>query len=253
MVKYNPFRPGSVISPGMFTGRSEEIRSIEQSLLQTKNANPQHFLIEGERGIGKSSLCLYLDYVARGEINFEDKKLNFIVVYVELREAMSYDDIVDEIIAELKRQIAERQALLETCKKAWEFLSRFQVGGVKYDASRPVDTGPRLNELTDLLVDLVSDAGNAIDGVLLLVDEADNPPGTSHLGQLCKLLTERLSRRNCEKICFGLSGLPGLISRLKESHESSPRIFRVLTLEPLENSECEIVIERGLDDAEIIA
>ena len=101
MAKYNPFRPGSVISPGMFTGRGAEIRSIEQSLFQTKNANPQHFIIEGERGIGKSSLCLYLDYVARGEINFEnDKKLNFIVANVQLREAMTYDDIVDEIIAE---------------------------------------------------------------------------------------------------------------------------------------------------------
>jgi hypothetical protein len=59
-----------------------------------------------------------------------------------------------------------------------------------------------------------------------------------------------LSRRNCEKICLGLSGLPDLIPKLKESHESAPRIFRVLTLEPLEGSEREIVIERGLTDAE---
>jgi hypothetical protein len=58
MTKYNPFRPGSVISPGMFTGRADEIRSIEQSLFQTKNGNPHHFIIEGERGVGKSSLCL---------------------------------------------------------------------------------------------------------------------------------------------------------------------------------------------------
>jgi hypothetical protein len=94
---------------------------------------------------------LYLDYVARGKIDFEDgKKLNFIVAHVELGEAMTYDGIVDAIIAELKKQIAERQVLLEKCKKAWEFLSRFQVGGVKYDASRPVETGPRLDELTDL-------------------------------------------------------------------------------------------------------
>jgi hypothetical protein len=102
-----------------------------------------------------------------------------------------------------------------------------------------------------LLVDIVSGADNAIDGVLLLIDEADSPAGTSHLGQLCKLLTERLSRRKCEKICLGLSGLPDLIPKLKESHESAPRIFRVLTLKPLEVSERESVIERGLADAEI--
>jgi Cdc6-like AAA superfamily ATPase len=209
VAKYNPFRPGSVISPGMFTGRDAEIRSTEQSLFQTKNANPQHFIIEGERGIGKSSLCLYLDYVARGEINFEnDKKLNFIVAHVELREAMTYDDIVDEIIAELKRQIAERQVLLEACKKAWEFLSRFQVGGIKYDGSRPVDTGPRLDELTDLLVNLVSDAGNAIDGVLLLIDEADNPPGTSHWVSFASYSQNDCHEETARKYALGCRGFP---------------------------------------------
>jgi Cdc6-like AAA superfamily ATPase len=151
MAKYNPFRPGSVISPGMFTGRADEIRSIEQSLFQTKNRNPHHFIIEGERGVGKSSLCLLLDYVAKGEIQFEgNRTLNFIVVNVALRDAMSYDDIVDAILAELKRQISERQALLEACKKAWDFLSRFQVGSVRYHAPTTVDTGPRLDELTDV-------------------------------------------------------------------------------------------------------
>lgn len=251
MAKYNPFRPGSVVSPGMFTGRGDEMVSIEQSLLQTKHKNPHHFIIEGERGIGKSSLCLVLDYVAKGLIEFESgKTVNFVVVNIELREMMTYDDIIDAIIAELKRQIAEKQALLEVCKKAWDFLSKFQIAGVKYDGVRAKDPGPRLDELTEVLIDVLDGAGETIDGVLILIDEADKPPSTSNLGLLCKLLTERLARRQCERVCLGLSGLPDLLAKIKESHESALRIFNVLSLKPLEDDERKIVIQRGLDDAE---
>ena len=50
-------------------------------------------------------------------------------------------------------------------------------------------------------------------------------------------------------MCIGLSGLPSLLGKLKDSHESSLRIFTVLTLEPLEPEERLRVIERGLEEA----
>jgi len=44
-MKFNPFRPNSIASSELFQGRKEEMKLIEQSLFQTKNGNPQHFLI----------------------------------------------------------------------------------------------------------------------------------------------------------------------------------------------------------------
>jgi hypothetical protein len=250
MVKFNPFRPGSVISPGMFVGRYEEINAIEHALLQTRNDNPQHFIIEGERGIGKSSLCLWVDYLAKGDLTYDGKnRLSFVVVNVELHDGMTYDALVDSLLVELKRVIANRQPLIETCKKAWDFLSRFQVSGLKYEAPKGATDQRRLDELTEVLVDLIEESEGTIEGVLILIDEADRPSSDAHLGQLCKLLTERLARRRCEKVCIGLAGLPALLSNLKESHESSLRIFKVLTLEPLEPSERTEVIEKGLKEA----
>jgi hypothetical protein len=250
MTKFNPFRPGSVINPGMFVGRIPEIEKGESALVQTRGGNPQHFIIEGERGIGKSSLCLWFDWLGRGRIEYDSKnRLSFVVVNAELREGMSYDDIVDAILIELRRQIAHLNPLKESCKKAWDFLSRFQAAGVKYDRPTASNDHRRLDELTDVLVDLVEESLGAVEGVLLLIDEADRPESSAHLGQLCKLLTERLSRRGCEKVCIGLSGLPSLLGKLKDSHESSLRIFTVLTLEPLEPEERLRVIERGLEEA----
>jgi hypothetical protein len=236
----------------MFVGRIPEIEVAENSLLQTREENPQHFIVEGERGIGKSSLLLWLDWLAKGDTPYEGtNRLSFIVANAELHGAMNYDDIVDAILVELRRQIALRQPLMESCKKAWDFLSRFQAVGVKYDRPSPIATDhQRLDELTEVLVNLIDESAGAIEGVLILIDEADRPNSSANLGQLCKLLTERLARRGCEKICIGLAGLPALLGKLKESHESSLRVFTILTLEPLEPGERIRVIEKGLEEAE---
>lgn len=46
-----------------------------------------------------------------------------------------------------------------------------------------------------------------------------------------------------------MTGQPGLISKLRMSHESSPRIFRALTLKPLSDSENKEVVLGGLEEA----
>lgn len=189
--------------------------------------------------------------LAKGDITYDGKhRLSFVVVNIELHGGMAYDDIIDAVLAELKRQISTRQALLEACKKAWDFLSGFQISGVKYDRPQLVSTNSqRIDELTDVLVNLIEESSGALEGILILIDEADRPASDAHLGQLCKLLTERLSRRRCEKVCIGLSGLPDLLPKLKESHESSLRIFNILELKPLEFAERMSVIDRGLEQA----
>ena len=114
MAKYNPFRPNSMVGPGVFCGRWEELRAVEKSLFQTKHSNPKHFLVLGERGIGKSSLFLCVDFVANGHIRTLDKTtLNFIVVSVELVGSSTYEDIVSCIATEFKSQVAKREKLKE--------------------------------------------------------------------------------------------------------------------------------------------
>src|SRR5579863_9204699 len=152
MTKFNPFRPNSPVRPGMFAGRYDEVRRTEQGLFQTKKGNPYHFLFEGERGIGKTSLFFLLTIMARGEISaLEDQeKFNFIVVPVELREAMEYQDILTCIIVELRRQIGGREKLKEAAKRAWEFLSRFEVWGVSYrQDTAEQERSDRLDSLTN--------------------------------------------------------------------------------------------------------
>jgi hypothetical protein len=249
--KFNPFRPGKVVSPGMFSGRYDEIQSMERGLFQTKHGNPQHFLIEGERGIGKTSLLLYMDWVAKGEIDgISNSKFNFMVLNLELREGMSADDIADTILESLKREIAGRERLKELCKSAWDFLKGFEVAGVAYNSKTADVSLVKLDEITNILVEVIEKSKEDLDGIVILIDEADRPSTDAKLGEFCKLLTERLSRRKCEKVSLVLAGLPSLTGKIRESHQSAPRVFQIISLETLEPKECVKVIELGLDLAE---
>jgi hypothetical protein len=187
LVKFNPFRPNGLIPPGIFSGKYEEIRRVEQSLFQTKHGNPQHFLFEGERGIGKSSLFLLTEMLANGHLEtMEGDKLRFIVVNVEMREMMGHGDIIDRILGELRSQMAQREPVKQICHRAWEFISKFEAYGIRYRQNENEARREGLNDLTDTLIHVQAEAQDEIDGILILIDESDKPAISAHLGELCK-------------------------------------------------------------------
>jgi hypothetical protein len=237
----------------MFACRYDECVALEKALFQTKNGNPSHFIIDGERGIGKSSLLLNHFWVAKGVVpTFEESQsFNFVVVSISLDATHTYSDIVCSIGSELRRQISEREHLKDLARNAWDFISKWEIAGVRFRDERkaaPKDT-ELVEELTFAIAESLKNIGGEIDGILILIDEADKPPASANLGALLKLLTERLKVRNCNRVCVGLAGLTSLREKLRKSHESSLRLFNVLALKPLSIPDCTSVIRRGLDEA----
>lgn len=253
MLRFNPFRPNEIVHPGMFAGRYDELVALEKALFQTKNGNPAHFVIDGERGIGKSSLLLNLKGVANGDFGtIEDSQsFRFITVSISVDASHTYSDIVHCIGTELRRQIADREQLKEFAKTAWDFMKKWEVAGVKYhEEKKQLKDTELIEELTFALAESLKNLGQVVDGVLILIDEADKPPVSSNLGSLVKLLTERLKVRGCDRVCIGLAGLTSLRDTLRRSHESSLRLFRIFALEPLSPKDRAQVIHRGLTAAE---
>ena len=104
-------------------------------------------------------------------------------------------------------------------------------------------------QLVDQLFTISRQAGDSLDGILILIDEADRPLETANLGIFVKLLTERLTRRGVNNCTSGMAGLPILLPRLRASHSSSPRVFETMKLEPLEPRERKSVVMNGIDEA----
>lgn len=249
--KFNPFRPGNIVAPGMFSGRAGELQLMKHCLVQTKHRNPQHFLVEGERGIGKSSLFLVHGLLASGQIEIpDDDNFNFIVIDISLQENETYFGIIKRIVTELRKEILKRDQFKGLILKTWDFISKIEAAGFSYkDTNKDIDESEILFHLQEDLVGIIKSDKIEVDGIVILIDEADKPTETANLGLICKLLTEDLTKHNCECVSIGLAGLPNLIGKLRASHESSVRLFATMTLEPLENDERELVIERGIANA----
>lgn len=250
--KYNPFRPNSTAQPSIFTGRSEELDVMEHCLLQTKNANPQHFLVEGERGIGKSSLLILQYVLASGRVPTSrmGEKLNFLTINVVLQDQDDLLSLVKKVASKLHAEVRKRDALKSLVVNAWEVVSRIEAAGFRVHKNEATYSETEL--LDRLIDDFVSVCGNlpsGTDGVLLLFDEVDKGAERTKLGLFCKLLTEELSRQQAERVCIGLAGLPGTVDLLRGSHESSPRIFRSLNLAPLSQQECIEVLDKAIAEA----
>lgn len=182
-------------------------------------------------------------------IPFEGGKFNFLTLSLELEPGNTYPDLIGKVGAELGRAVSARQPNAELVKAAWDFLKRWEVMGVKYTESQSRSKpNELLDELTYTFERTIKGFGSAIDGILVLIDEADKPPN-ANLGEFVKVFTERLTKRGCNNVCLGLAGLSNVMQHLRESHESSLRIFQIFTLEPLLQGERIEVIEKGLVEA----
>ena len=244
-----------MVTPGMFVGRTEELRIVEKCLIQTKNGNPQHFLVQGERGIGKSSLLLYVETIAEiaPKVGLTVNRHSFLVVSTDLGGCHNQVDIIRKLGRGMRQALLRHSVIKENAKEFWNWLTNWEILGVKFNRKEANTLDPE--ELSDDLVNqfgaFCNSTANALDGVLLLIDEADRPDPGAGLGEFLKLFTERLVRQNCNNVVVGLAALPTIIAKLRDSHESSPRLFQTMLLEPLEVDERKQVVKIGLNEAHI--
>ncbi len=258
MAKINPFKPNYPISPGMFVGRLSEIERLETHLLQTRAGNPSNFMITGERGIGKSSLLNYFKFVAQGDLNINGYKVNFLVIDTDIDQNTTQLGLVKKIELCLRRELGKTEPARMFLKDMWNFLKRVEAQGIKLAPECSVeDEGLMIEEFSYSLAEIAkricSDTEGMFnaqyDGIIILIDEADNSSKSLGLGSFFKLLTERLQRRGCNRLMVGLAGLSSLREVLMTSHESSLRSFDEITLDRLKNDEVSDVIDIAIEQA----
>lgn len=253
--KFNPFQPNSPVFTGMFVGRIKEIKRIEQILYQTKNSNPSHIIIFGERGIGKSSLILVTKYYAE-----QYKENNFLVIRIVIDKNTTLLDLANKILIGLKRELHKSNKAKEFLDKTWDFMKNFRIQDISY--TTPGGTFSP-SDLIDKVIFSLADTIQAItepsvatdleltsqkDGIVLLIDEADNACPSLEIGAFLKNLSETLVAEAANKLLIVLAGLPKLRDVLIKSHKSSLRLFEEIELTQLSTEEIKEVIARGLKE-----
>lgn len=252
-MKVNPFKPNSPVNPGVFVGRSDELERLELALAQTCEDEPAHFMVTGERGIGKTSLLLYLNYVAKGQIPVEGRTFRFLVLNLDVDQSTTQIGLVHRIQTHLDNELGKSERARTFLKDAWALIQRIRImdSGIG-PIERTICDEVTLDQFSLSLANVArrvctespdSPFDSRYEGILILIDEADSSSAQLQLGSFLKLLLERLQRQDCNRVLIGLAGLPELRQRLHDSHPSSLRIFEELHLGRLTETEVGKVID----------
>lgn len=257
--KFNPFKPNHPVPPGMFAGRLSELEEIQGLLGMLKVGNPANILIVGERGIGKTSLLIFTNFLAKGIIPWgEEEPYNYLCIQFNLNENISQLDFIKKIQRMIERQLSKEEGALSFIKKTWEFVQRIEIADSRI---RSKEKGHDPAEIFDNFVYSLADTVNTLtndsllsekglqtrkDGLVILIDEADNASPELSLGSFLKNLSEALIVEGCDKVQFVLSGLPRTRKILASSHESSLRLFQQIELLPLKADDTIDIYEKGI-------
>jgi hypothetical protein len=214
---------------------------------------PAHFMVTGERGIGKTSLLLYLQYVAKGDIPVDGRTFRFLVLNLDIDQMTTQAGLVRRIQTHLDNELGKTEPARKFLKDAWSLIQRVKVMDSGLELKHEVNCDELMLDQFALSLanvakrvcgnDFDSPFDAKFDGILFLIDEADNCSDFLNLGTFLKLLLERLQRQACNRIVVGLAGLPDVRAKLHASHPSSLRIFEEIHLGRLTDQEVTSVID----------
>lgn len=251
-IKINPFEPDKPATPDFFAGRIKETDQIFNALLRTNQNRSQHLLIVGERGIGKTSLAIYSDYIAESlGKKFESKelgKMRFFTVFCSLGLCKNTNDVCISIIENILNKLKKDQNTI--FESLVSFLNRIQginIGpfGIQITQKREpkIITEIFFNILTNIWERLVKKGYTA---VLIILDETDRISKDNYFPSFFKSIMEKLTFENIGKIMFLITfNIVGL-DLVNEGHPSFIRGFRIINIPLLEKKESFELVDKVL-------
>ena len=248
----NPFTPQKPIdNPEYFFGRNSEVDSIIDVLYQTAHENPEHAIITGDRGIGKSSLLVQTKRIAEGDTTLIEKfnidtggidNFNFKSIWIDTVENQSAEEVARYILSNLKRSI--------TILSKIDF--SLDLFGVQIAKKEEEAKANPINEVVGNFVQEMKKVSKKameekLDGIIIFIDEIDRMDMAKDLPTFFKLVTESFSRNHINNIIFFFAGISGAVQQMKNIHPSISRTFKDIVLHKLSKPEIELILINGFD------
>ena len=250
----SPFSPGAPVPADLFVGRAEQIRQIvDRGVKQVAAGKPMAFFVEGEYGIGKSSIAHFVRWLAA-------RDYGIFGIYAPLGSASELKD-VGEIV--LQRTI--HAGYLDPTK--WESLKdklakyvgqqqlslagfglNLNLAALKADAPQIATHLGLLSFLGDVL-ERLSKTGQQAKGIMLVLDEINGLAATREFSLFLKSLWDA-NAADPERqlpLLLMLCGTPERKLEMIQQHEPVGRIFDLVRIEPLSGEEMGAFFRKAFD------
>jgi CspA family cold shock protein len=232
VLRKNPFTPQDPIKiPSKFAGRKNEtIAAIRYLFFDGAN-----ILIEGPRGIGKSSFAHQILQTQKGNnellerhgIKLPHANKPKIACLYGCMMGDNLSDIANGLIKALKFELTGTILISEITQTEKIILDGFEKS--KDMKEKDLKLTEVANDFSLIVRKLCVDK-NDISGIVFLIDEIDVLDKDILLAPFFKSVCENFSRTSEFSFSFVLCGVTGTITRLIREHRSSSRLFQPIAL-----------------------
>jgi hypothetical protein len=247
----SPFYPGQPIPPELFTGRAAQIKRIQQrGVDQVAQGKPVSIFIQGEYGIGKSSVAQYIRAGAEKERDLHG-------IYVPLGRASSLADVAAAILEGVvnsgvqgsKRNEALREWLKKYIKEVTLFSVTVNFDALNGDARNYATPQGILNLLGETVGRL---KGTGVKGITLVLDEINGISSSPPFAHFIKDLIETNSNaRKPLPLLLMMCGTEDRRNDLIRSHPPVGRIFDVVSIGPMDEADARAFFTRSFGSVQI--
>jgi hypothetical protein len=247
----SPFYPGQPVPVELFVGRKSQIdRILTRGVGQVAAGKPISIYVQGEYGIGKSSLARYIQWIAEKEHSLHG-------IYVTAGGARNLDDLA-AIILEATIHSGSLDQTKSEKFKSWlgKYIAEVTLFGFKINTkalridapnySSPFGMLSFLSELRERLTE------TGIKGIFLILDEINGITADPQFSNFIKGLVDSnaLSKEPIPLLLM-LCGVEDRRREMIQRHQPIERIFDVVEITPLNEQEMEEFFKRAFESVQM--
>ncbi len=233
--KESPFSPGRPVQPEYFVARIKEIQRLERAIRQTVSGRNENIFITGQRGIGKSSLALFVRYLA-------EKEYSLIGSHCYLGGVRSLDEMMGVTFQKLLQDCADK-SLFDKLREIFDdYIAELKFFGMGIEFTKDKSKLHTLsNNFLPALRKIYDEAkNNGKKGLILILDDLNGISDVPQFSQFLKSRVDELATSGKPlPILLILVGLPERRDELIKHQPSIARIFDVVDLPTMSQSESE--------------
>ena len=240
MIKSNPFTPQSGWEPKVFGGRQEQIEGFNKAMKEAVTGRPNHMVILGEWGIGKTSLLKRFKKIVQGK--------GYLASFCSVGRFTERDTVQDGInlISEEMVRGFPKFGGIQSFFENLEAIGISIAGFGGQVAKKRVTLQPQ-TYLTEFLLEMWKQLNAKL--ALVLVDDIQNFSGISQVMDILRLVLSKDEIIHNTRYLFILSSTPDGWRFFLDKHDPIDRFFRKReSLDCLSKGETLQIIDDTLKD-----
>lgn len=250
----SPFYPDQWVPVELFVGRTAQIEQLmTRAVGQVAAGKPVYVFLEGEYGIGKTSVARFTQWLA-------ERNHGLLGIYATLDSVHSMDDVGAAVLEATLRSGVYNPKFGEKIREAMaKFIGEQSLFGVNIHAEAIRKEAPNVTHglLPFLGKTLERVRGDGARGIFLVMDEVNGITGNPMFARYLKALVDLNAAISLAKptlpLLLMLCGVKERRREMVSHHESVARIFDIVTLERMTDEEMTGFFRKAFESVHMVA